>query len=49
MVWLLENKEFSEEDLIEMKDVFKKAGLYFNLVKLAKQNNYNKLTEELKK
>ena len=49
MMWLLENKEFSEEDLIEMKDVFKKAGLYFNLVKLAKQNNYNKLTEELKK
>ena len=44
MVWLLENKDpFNEEDLIAMKDVFKRAGLYFNLKKIANENNYTSL------
>lgn len=48
MCWLLENKEFSEEELIEMKDVMKKAGLFFTLRKIAKENNYTFLLDALK-
>lgn len=49
MSWLLDNKDFNEDQLIEMKDVFKKAGLFFNLRKLAQANGYNKLKDSLMK
>lgn len=47
MMWLLKNKSFSEEELIEMFPVFKKAGLYFEIKKLAREENYEKLKELL--
>lgn len=47
--WMLDNKDFSEDDLIEMKDTIKKAGLWFDLMKIAKENNYEKLKNAMKK
>ena len=47
MSWLLDNKDFNEDQLIEMKGVFKKAGLFFNLRKLAQANGYENLKKEL--
>lgn len=49
MFWLLENKDFSEDQLIEMKDLFKKAGMFINLKKHAKDNSFDKLIQELSK
>lgn len=45
--WSLVNKDFSEDDLIEVKDTFKAAGLFFELKKFAKQKEYNRLLNNL--
>lgn len=48
MTWLLQNRDFTEMQLIEMKDLFKKAGMYFILRKEAQDKGYNMLLEALK-
>jgi hypothetical protein len=47
MNWVLMNKYFNENDFIEMKDVFKRAGCLFQLKKIAKENNYTELSKVL--
>lgn len=47
--WMLDNKDFSEDNLIEMLDVIKKAGLWFDLMKIARDNNYENLKNAMKK
>jgi len=47
MLWVMENKDFTEENYITALSAFKSAGLFFNLKKLAKQNDYKKLEEAM--
>jgi len=48
MFWALENKQFSEDQLIEMKDIFKQAGLLITLKKFAVKHGYTDLENALK-
>ena len=45
LAWLLKNKSFSEDQFIEMKELYKQAGLGITLRKFAIQNDYKKLLE----
>ena len=47
MSWVIEYKDFSEADYISALDAFKKSGLIFEIMKIAKQNNYTKLQEAI--
>jgi len=45
--WILVYKDFSEDDLILIKDVFKSAGMYFELKRFAKRKEFDKLLSML--
>lgn len=47
MKYLLENKSFSEKQLIEILPEFKQAGMYFDLKKFAQANNYKELLSKM--
>lgn len=43
LLWALKNRSFNEDELISVKDVFKQAGLFFELKRFAKDMEYSKL------
>lgn len=45
--WVLVNKDFDEDTLIDLKDVFKKAGMFFELKRFAKNKDFDKLLSVL--
>lgn len=47
LLWTLKNRSFNEDELISVKDVFKQAGLFFELKRFAKDMEYSKLLSEL--
>lgn len=45
--WILVNKDFNEDTLIDLKDIFKRAGMFFELKRFAKNKDFNKLLSVL--
>lgn len=47
LYWTLQHKDLSEDDLIELKDIFKSSGMYFELKRFARTKEYNRLLQVL--